>query len=60
VDIGDRTVSGESETNVGLNAGVGLDFGLSGLSTFLEARFHSVFTDGSNTNFVPIVFGIRF
>jgi hypothetical protein len=59
-DVTGGTVSTDGETNVGLNAGVGLDFGLSGISTFVEARFHSVFTDQSNTNFLPIVFGLRF
>ena len=60
VDVGGSTIEGDSETKAGVNAGVGLDFGLSGLSTFVEARFHSVFTEGSNMNFVPVVFGIRF
>jgi hypothetical protein len=59
-DVTGGTVSTDGETNVGLNVGAGLDFGLSGISTFVEARFHSVFTDVSNTNFVPVVFGIRF
>jgi opacity protein-like surface antigen len=60
VDVGDRTVSGDSETNFGLNAGAGIDFGLSGLSTFVELRFHSIFTEERNTNYVPVVFGVRF
>jgi opacity protein-like surface antigen len=58
-----ETVLGDgssSDTNFGLNAGAGIEFGLSGLSTFIEARFHSVFTEGNKTNFVPISFGIKF
>ena len=47
-------------TNAGLNAGVGLDFPMSGIIPFAELRFHSVFTDRKHTNFVPLVFGIRF
>ena len=49
-----------SDTNFGLNGGAGIEFGLSGLATFIEARFHSVFSEGSKTNFVPISFGIKF
>ncbi len=59
-DIAGGTFNSDGDTNAGLNAGAGLDFALSGLATFVEARFHSVFTDGRNTNFVPVVFGIRF
>jgi hypothetical protein len=50
----------EGETNGGLNAGAGLDFPMSGIIPFAEVRFHSVFTDVRKTNFVPIVFGVRF
>ena len=50
----------DGTTDFGLNAGGGLEFALSGFNTFLEARFHSVFTEEDNTNLLPIVFGIRF
>ena len=50
----------ESETKFGLNGGGGLEFALSGFNTFVEARFQSIFTEDSNTNIIPIVFGIRF
>ena len=50
----------DSETNVGLNGGVGIDIPLSGLSTFVEARYHTVFRDGENMNLVPVTVGIRF
>ena len=50
----------EGSTDFGLNAGGGLEFALSGFNTFLEARFHSAFTEEDNTNFLPIVFGIKF
>lgn len=60
IDAGD-----ESSTKFGLNAGGGLDFQLSGFNTFLEARFHRVFTDEDEDGvdgltLIPIVFGIRF
>lgn len=60
---------GDSPTKFGLNGGAGIEFGLSGFNTFLEARYHSVFLDdgegfgangGGNLNLVPIVFGFRF
>ena len=31
-----------------------------GFIPFAELRFHSIFTEGDKTNFVPVVFGIRF
>jgi opacity protein-like surface antigen len=58
-----ETVVGDgssSDTNFGLNGGAGIEFGLSGLSTFIEARFNTIFTEGSKTNFIPITFGIKF
>jgi hypothetical protein len=50
----------DGRTNAGLNAGVGLDFPMSGIIPFAELRFHTVFTEGENTTFVPLVFGVRF
>ena len=55
----------EASTDFGINGGAGLEFGLAGFSTFLEARYHSVFiddegTDLGNLNLIPIVFGLRF
>lgn len=47
-------------TKLGLNGGLGFNLPLSGFGTFVEARFHTVMTDNSNTNFMPISFGIRF
>jgi opacity protein-like surface antigen len=50
----------ETQTKFGLNVGGGFTFNLSGFETFVEARFHSVFTDESNTNFIPLSFGFKF
>lgn len=50
----------DTETKFGINVGGGFTFNLSGFETFVEARFHSVFTDESNTNFIPISFGFKF
>lgn len=55
-------LNGQSSTDFGLNGGAGLRLPLTGFSTFVEARFHSVFVgDGqSNNNFIPITFGVEF
>ena len=50
----------ESQTKFGINVGGGFEFALSGFDTFVEARFHSVFTDNNSTNFIPISFGFKF
>ena len=50
----------ETESKVGFNIGVGLNFPLTGFSTYAEARLHIVNTEGSSTKFIPIVFGIKF
>ena len=49
-----------SDSKFGVNGGVGASFPLSGFNTFIEARLHHVFTDGSATQFVPVTFGISF
>jgi hypothetical protein len=49
-----------TDTKFGINVGGGFTFNLSGFETFVEARFHSVFTENSNTNFIPLSFGFRF
>ena len=49
-----------SETKFGINVGGGFEFALSGFDAFVEARFHSVFTDENSTNFIPLSFGFKF
>lgn len=49
----------ESETDLGMQLGGGLNFRLSGFETFVEARYHKIFGD-TDADFLPIVFGIRF
>ena len=49
-----------TETDFGVNAGVGLEFSLTGMSTFLEARYIHIFSEGEATKIVPITFGIMF
>ncbi len=50
----------DAENKAGINGGIGASFPLSGFNTFIEARFHHVFTDGSATQFIPVTFGISF
>lgn len=50
----------ESSNDIGIQVGGGLTFQLSGFSTFVEAKYVNVFTEGSSTNWIPVSFGIRF
>lgn len=50
---------GDSESGIGVQVGGGLQFRLSGFTTFLEAKFVNVFAD-SNRSYIPITFGVRF
>jgi hypothetical protein len=51
-------VSGaKNVTDFGVNGGIGAAFQLSGFSTFIEARYHHIFSDQA-TQFIPINFGI--
>lgn len=52
--------SAESVNKFGINGGIGALFPLSGFNTYVEARFHHVFTDVSATQFIPVTFGIMF
>lgn len=54
------TVDSKSESNFGIQAGGGLEFQLSGFTTFLEAKFVNAFGDNSSSRWVPVTFGIRF
>jgi hypothetical protein len=47
------------ETKFGVNGGAGFDFKAGSAGLFVEGRFHNVFTEGSNTQFIPITVGIR-
>lgn len=50
----------DGETDFGINGGAGLEFGLTGMSTFLEVRYVNVFAEGESSAFIPITFGIMF
>lgn len=52
--------TGSSATKFGVNGGAGFDFPVGMLNLYVEGRFISVFTKGKNTNYVPVVAGIKF
>lgn len=49
-----------TENDFGFHGGIGLNVGLAGFGTYIEARYVSVQTEGSSTNFIPITVGIKF
>jgi hypothetical protein len=56
-DVPDGT---DSNTDFGINGGAGFDFVAGSVALFIEGRFHNVFSDPDNTNFIPITVGVRF
>ncbi len=58
--VGSAAVVSTGSTDVGLQVGGGLNFQLSGFSTFLEAKYVNVFTENNSTGYIPITFGVRF
>lgn len=50
----------EGVGDLGINAGIGARFALSGFSTFAEVRYHNVFSDPDSFQFIPLTFGILF
>jgi hypothetical protein len=55
-----KTGDFDGETDFGINGGLGLEFTLTGMSTFLEARYVNVFSEGESSAFIPVTFGILF
>lgn len=49
-----------SETKPAFNVGTGLSLGVGPMKVFGEARFMSVLTSGSSTNFFPVTVGLTF
>jgi hypothetical protein len=57
------TTGSKSENHFGLNAGLGVTFGLGPIASFLESRYHFVSrqpTQGGVVHFVPITVGLMF
>jgi hypothetical protein len=49
----------ESETDFGLNGGLGLTYMLGRVGLFAEGRFHHVFTSEEDFQYIPVVLGAR-
>lgn len=50
----------DSSNDLGINAGIGARFALSGFSTFAEVRFHNIFSDPNSAQMIPLTFGVLF
>jgi len=48
-----------SGTKVGLNGGLGLNYDVGRLGIFAEGRFHNVFADANDIQYVPLMVGVR-
>lgn len=58
---GNGTVSSVSNTDFGINFGLGGSFPLGASSDFIaKAKFHNAFTKGNNTNFFTLSAGVNF
>ena len=51
---------GNSSSKIGFNVGGGVNFGMSALKLFVEARYFSVSDNGVKSNWIPITVGIHF
>lgn len=50
----------DSQSDLGFNGGVGIKLRALLASAYLEARYHSVQTEGQSTNYLPITIGFMF
>jgi len=48
----------ESQSKFGLNFGAGAEFQFGKIKGFFEVKYVMIFTEGKNTNHIPITFGI--
>lgn len=51
---------GDSQTKIGAQGGVGVKFPLSGFTSKLEGRYHTIFAEGSNFSMFIVNFGVLF
>ena len=50
---------GDSESDFGVNGGLGINYALGRVGLFAEGRFHNVFATGSDLQYVPVMIGAR-
>lgn len=53
-------VGRNNATQFSLNGGAGIEYGVGKVSLFTEGRYVRVFTNGRDTDYVPVTFGLRF
>jgi opacity protein-like surface antigen len=61
VRVGNVTQSvSNTDFNLGIQLGAGVEFKLSGFSTFAEAKLVNAFGDGGSARYIPLMFGVKF
>ena len=53
------TGAGDSESDFGVNGGLGLTYAMGRVGVFAEGRFHNVFATGSDLQYIPVMVGAR-
>jgi len=49
----------DSQTKFGLNGGAGLAFAIGRSALFLESRYFTAYTDNANSDWIPIIVGVK-
>jgi opacity protein-like surface antigen len=50
---------GDSQTKFGLNGGAGIAFAIGRSALFLESRYFTAYTDNTNSDWVPVIIGLK-
>lgn len=59
-NVDDSSVDTDGETKIGLQAGAGVKFPLSGMTSKLEGRYNHIFTEDTATSYFTLTFGVLF
>ena len=58
--VGTTTLAeGDTQTKFGLNGGAGIAFAIGRTALTLESRYFTAYTDRTNSEWVPVIVGIR-
>lgn len=49
----------EDETDFGVSGGLGLNIAVGRVGLFVESRFHNVFAEGTDLQYIPVTAGVR-
>jgi hypothetical protein len=55
-----QNVGSNNSTRFSVNGGAGLEYGIGKVSLFTEGRYVRTFTQGRDTDYLPVTFGLRF